>query len=141
MKCRWIRAWIFTVMIIVIIDFHALSKLGKQKLGVWFNLRLHCIWNTIFWQIVMIFVLFVLDFVAWFSHPGLWKIRLKWPFFVIERQIFEKSKTLLYSSASSSWRVVAAAYGCIMSDFDNCFLTFFLSCFVRTRVSSWAIDS
>ena len=66
-----------------------MRRVGKQKMGILFNLRLHCIWNTIFSQILMIFLLFVLGFIAWFSHPGRWKIRLKWPFFVIERQIFE----------------------------------------------------
>ena len=81
-------------------------------MGIWYNLRLHCIWNTIFWQNLMIFLLLVLDFIAWFSHPGLWKIRLKWPLFAIERLIFEKSKSSLYSSANSCSRLWSSVVVC-----------------------------
>ena len=114
-----------------------LSKLGKQKMGILFNLRLHCIWNTIFSQILMIFQLFVLDFIAWFSHPGLWKIRLKWPFFVIERQIFESQsrryiflRQQLFACVlvwSLVWGVKATAEKCLI--FMFVFSLFWPSCF------------
>ena len=40
----------------------------------------------------MIFLLFVFNFIAWFSHPSLWKIGCLWPLFFNEWRIFWDAK-------------------------------------------------
>ena len=58
---------------------------------------LNGVWNTIFWQILMIFMLLDFNYTAWFDHPGLLNLGHFWPLFFVEWPIFNKSNESSYS--------------------------------------------
>ena len=55
---------------------------------------LYGIWNTNFWQILMIFLLLDFNKTAWFDHPGLLNLGHFWPLFFMEWQINEVAQFL-----------------------------------------------
>ena len=65
------------------------------------------------------FALMDLDSIAWFDHPGLWKIGLKWPFFVHKWLNNKVTKTILTHT-------VTYLVSC-------CFLFFFVVDWVKRR--------
>ena len=52
------------------------------------------VWNTNFWQILMIFLLLDFNKTAWFDHPGLLNLGHFWPLFFMEWQINEVAQFL-----------------------------------------------
>ena len=60
----------------------------------WFYLLLIGVWNTKFWQILMIFQLLYINYTAWFNHPGLLNLGHLWPLFFVEWRINEVAQFL-----------------------------------------------
>ena len=52
------------------------------------------VWNTNFWQILMIFLLLDFNKTAWFDHPDLLNLGHFWPLFFMEWQINEVAQFL-----------------------------------------------
>ena len=67
--------------------------LGTQKWIEWFKIQRNGSKLTIFWQILMIFLLLELNYTTWFDHPGLLNLGHFWPQFFVERRIFRSQRS------------------------------------------------
>ena len=88
------------------------------------------VWNTIFWQILMIFLLLDVDFIAWFDHPGLWNIGHLWPLFFAKWRIFwgERSQKNSSDNANLLWQLASCCYFTHMRQLAGCYLVFWHGC-------------